>query len=237
MEVFLTLSRRRPLSYRNQSIDLLRKSMDWFLYDNGLRLERVKVASDIFNSRSRRDCTNNTITIFFLLWFFRTYIFPTTCCTSCTRSFLFIWLDEWPNDFTIRRFKVKTFYYFSILIDQLFTQICRHHRNFDHAGYFQATLDKRRSSTICRPQRCFDSCATIQKKFSYTRNFHGKVSNDIASCVAHFYSKLIKMIVSFMRQIQRLLNFRLSISSIIMVTSCGCIERVHDFKIHFGVLI
>ena len=37
----LTLSRRRPLSYRNQSIDLLRKSMDWFLYDNGLRLKRV----------------------------------------------------------------------------------------------------------------------------------------------------------------------------------------------------
>ena len=31
------------LSYRNQSIDLLRKSMDWFLYDNGLRHERVKV--------------------------------------------------------------------------------------------------------------------------------------------------------------------------------------------------
>ena len=29
----LTLSRRRPLSYRNQ----------WFLYDNGLRLERVKM--------------------------------------------------------------------------------------------------------------------------------------------------------------------------------------------------
>ena len=26
----------RPLSYRNQSIDLFRKSMDWFLYDNGL---------------------------------------------------------------------------------------------------------------------------------------------------------------------------------------------------------
>ena len=38
----LTLSRRRPLSYRNQSTDLLCKSMDWFLYDNGLRLERVK---------------------------------------------------------------------------------------------------------------------------------------------------------------------------------------------------
>ena len=42
MNLFLTLSRRRPLSYRNQSINLLCKSMDWFLYDNGLRLERVK---------------------------------------------------------------------------------------------------------------------------------------------------------------------------------------------------
>ena len=38
----LTLSWRRPLSYRNQSIYLLRKSMEWFLYDNGLRHERVK---------------------------------------------------------------------------------------------------------------------------------------------------------------------------------------------------
>ena len=35
------LSRRRPLSYRNQSIDLRSKSLDWFLHDNGLRLERV----------------------------------------------------------------------------------------------------------------------------------------------------------------------------------------------------
>ena len=31
----LPLSWRGPLSYRNQSIDLQRKSMDWFLYDNG----------------------------------------------------------------------------------------------------------------------------------------------------------------------------------------------------------
>ena len=38
----LTLSWRRPLSYRNQSIDLLSKSMDW-LYDNGLCHERVKI--------------------------------------------------------------------------------------------------------------------------------------------------------------------------------------------------
>ena len=33
---WLTLSWRRPLTYRN------RKSMDWFLYDNGLHHERVK---------------------------------------------------------------------------------------------------------------------------------------------------------------------------------------------------
>ena len=28
--------------HRNQSFHLLRKSMDWFLYDNGIRLKRVK---------------------------------------------------------------------------------------------------------------------------------------------------------------------------------------------------
>ena len=38
----LTLSWRRLLSYRNQPIDLLCKSMDWFLYDNDLRQERVE---------------------------------------------------------------------------------------------------------------------------------------------------------------------------------------------------
>ena len=32
---------------RNQSIDLLGKSMDWFLYDNGLRLERVEGNRDV----------------------------------------------------------------------------------------------------------------------------------------------------------------------------------------------
>ena len=39
----LTLSWRGSLSYRNQFIDLLRKSMDWLLYDNDLRHERVKM--------------------------------------------------------------------------------------------------------------------------------------------------------------------------------------------------
>ena len=38
----LTLSWRRSLSYRTQSIDLFWKSMDWLLYDRDLRHERVK---------------------------------------------------------------------------------------------------------------------------------------------------------------------------------------------------
>ena len=40
--IHLTLSCRRPLSYKNQSIDLQSKLTDWFLYDNGLRHEKVK---------------------------------------------------------------------------------------------------------------------------------------------------------------------------------------------------
>ena len=39
--VCLTLSWRSLLSYRNQSIGLLR-DLDWFLYDNDRRHERVK---------------------------------------------------------------------------------------------------------------------------------------------------------------------------------------------------
>ena len=46
----LILSWRRPLSYRNQSIDLRSKWMDWFLYDNSLRQERVNpfYSTDVF---------------------------------------------------------------------------------------------------------------------------------------------------------------------------------------------
>ena len=48
--IHLTLSWRRPLSYRNQSIDLLCKSMDWFLYDNDPHHERVKDALGYFEN-------------------------------------------------------------------------------------------------------------------------------------------------------------------------------------------
>ena len=48
----------RFLSYRNQSIDLQSKSMDWFLYDGALRHERVQ---DIFKITSAFEKTCVTI--------------------------------------------------------------------------------------------------------------------------------------------------------------------------------
>ena len=39
----LTHSRWRALSYRNQSIDVLWKSVDWFLYDRDFPYERAKL--------------------------------------------------------------------------------------------------------------------------------------------------------------------------------------------------
>ena len=46
----LTLSRRRFLSYRNDSINLLWKSMAWLLYDRDLRHERVKAYTCVYRT-------------------------------------------------------------------------------------------------------------------------------------------------------------------------------------------
>ena len=55
-----TLSRRRYLSYRNQSIDLLCKLIDWFLYDRDLRHERIILAApEESNSRKSAFLRNN----------------------------------------------------------------------------------------------------------------------------------------------------------------------------------
>ena len=62
----LTLSWWRSLSYRNQSIDLLCKSMNWFLYDRDLRLERVKPV-----------CTNILIYIIYVNAFQYSEVFTT----------------------------------------------------------------------------------------------------------------------------------------------------------------
>ena len=84
---FLTLSWRWQLSYRNQSIDLLCKSMDWFLYDSELRQERVNNThcmksvqirsffwsvfsciqtrkNSVFGNFSRKDCQLYLVNIF-----------------------------------------------------------------------------------------------------------------------------------------------------------------------------
>ena len=45
---FSTHSWWKSLSYRNQTIDLLCKSVDWFLYDRNLRHDRVKCLSLTF---------------------------------------------------------------------------------------------------------------------------------------------------------------------------------------------
>ena len=66
--VFLTLSWWGPLSYRNQSIDLLWKSMDWFLYHNGLRHERVKFYCDSYSAHLKSFATWDTNSFAKFLW-------------------------------------------------------------------------------------------------------------------------------------------------------------------------
>ena len=46
-EDLLILSWRRSLSYRNQFIDMLSKSMEWFLYDRDLRHEKVSCSRQL----------------------------------------------------------------------------------------------------------------------------------------------------------------------------------------------
>ena len=46
----LILSLWRPLSSGNQSIDLPCESMDWFLYDNGPRHERVNDSLELIKA-------------------------------------------------------------------------------------------------------------------------------------------------------------------------------------------
>ena len=51
-ELALTLQRPMFPSYRNQSVDLLYKSTDWFLYDGNIGRYRVKWVNPIFQSVS-----------------------------------------------------------------------------------------------------------------------------------------------------------------------------------------
>ena len=55
----LTLSLRWCLSYKNQSIDLLCISMDWFLYDRDLHHERVKGVCKMLHAKLLRNFFQN----------------------------------------------------------------------------------------------------------------------------------------------------------------------------------
>ena len=77
-DISITLSWQRSLSYRNQSIDLLCKSIGWFLYDRDLRHEKVS------------KCFKKS-TISFNIWL--TIIFP---CQNSVKPFL-KWLSGFDN--------------------------------------------------------------------------------------------------------------------------------------------
>ena len=64
----LTLSWRRSLSCRNQSIDLLCKSFDWFLYDRDLRNERVKNCGKLWTRKTYNTDTFYAVISLNLSW-------------------------------------------------------------------------------------------------------------------------------------------------------------------------
>ena len=86
----LTLWWRQPLSYWNQSIHLLRKSMDWFLYDNGCRHERVKRCFKNFEAQF--------ILAIFIIYFFRLIEILDVIYSTCEKKF-FLNLKLYPHLF------------------------------------------------------------------------------------------------------------------------------------------
>ena len=65
----LTLSWRRPLSYRNQSIDLKSKSMKWFQYDKDLlRHKRVNYKNQRFLPEAQVLLILKWITCWYYSW-------------------------------------------------------------------------------------------------------------------------------------------------------------------------
>ena len=71
----LTLSQRRPLSYRNQSIDLKSKSMDWFLHDKCPRHERVNANKYWW---TQKNVFFQNLTVFNEIWRTAKENFPTS---------------------------------------------------------------------------------------------------------------------------------------------------------------
>ena len=111
--VQLTLSWRRPLSYRNQSIDFQCKSIEWFLYGNGLRHERVKKIHRLWkeiNSLLSKEMPNSKKIYSSVRLPQISLNFWTSCCNLKTRGLgailcvVFVWFLFWKE---IWHFKVK----------------------------------------------------------------------------------------------------------------------------------
>ena len=92
-QTLLTLSWRRALSYRNQSIDLQSKLIDWFLYNNGLCHERVNRHCNVFIKSSAKSNrllhTNISIHVshWFLAWIASPFFLINGMSVSCPSRF------------------------------------------------------------------------------------------------------------------------------------------------------
>ena len=102
---FLTLSRRRPLSYRNQSIDLFRKSVDWFYMVTasvlkGLRIQKYAVFQRILQRSEIRNIQVKTLRSFAeqkSINYFQMLFFNSSILDPCRKVyFLQVWLLLWP---------------------------------------------------------------------------------------------------------------------------------------------
>ena len=97
--VHLTLSRPRPISYRNQSIDLLCQSMDWFLYDIALGRERVNLNKTFMGK-----------TYIVLICLCVTYLKNISSEDPKSWGYIFLWVNvDWTNG--EQREKINLFFW------------------------------------------------------------------------------------------------------------------------------
>ena len=92
------LTWRRSLSYRNQSIDLLRRSMGWFLYDRDLRHELRRPSSIILQNSVLRAVKQNLPFVFCFFFYlgFLSQIFTIHRTAREGGSYLFIFFLPLP---------------------------------------------------------------------------------------------------------------------------------------------
>ena len=93
------LTWRRSLSYRNQSIDLLRRSMGWFLYDRDLRHELRRSSSIILQNSALTSCKAEFAFCFLGFFFYLDFLSQIFTIHRIAReggSYLFIFFQPLP---------------------------------------------------------------------------------------------------------------------------------------------